>query len=221
MFKFFKKADADLQQDVMTELRWDPSVTATQIGVTVTDGIVTLRGTVPHYHEKICAEDAAQRVGGVRAIADELEVNIEGVYERTDEDIARAALSALEWSYQVPKGLKVKVEKGWVTLKGSVEWDYQRTAAHDAVTMLLGVRGVSNDVSIKMKVKSMDVKTSIQDALKRSAESEGRGIHVSVDHNQVTLSGNVHSFADIEVARLAAWNAPGVTNVTNELRLSL
>ena len=221
MFKFFEKADAKLQQDVTNELKWDPSITSTQVSVTAKDGIVTLRGQVPHYLEKFKAEEAAQRVAGVRAVADELDVDLLPSSGRSDQDIAEAAVTALEWHYQVPEGVKVAVEKGWVTLKGHVDWDYQRLAARDTCSMLLGVRGVTNEIAIKSKVSAGDVKTRIEDALKRSAEEEGRGIQVDVKGRHVTLTGNVHSLTDIELAQLAAWNAPGVTNVQNDLRISV
>lgn len=217
MFGFFEKSDSQIQKDVMSELRWDPSVTPFRISVTANDGIVTLRGSVPHYHEKATAEQAAQRIKGVRAVADEIKVDLLGSYERSDEDIARAALSALEWNYQVPDGIKLVVEDGWVTLSGEAEWDYQRNAAKDAVSPLMGVCGVSNKISLKSKVQASDVKTSIRDALKRSAESEGRHITIAVDGTRVTLSGTVQSAAEVEDAVLAAWNAPGVMMVDNRL----
>ena len=220
MFNFFEKADARLQQDVMNELNWDPSVSSSEISVMAKDGVVTLRGNVPHYIQKATAEKAAQRVGGVRAIADELEVSILTASGRSDGDIAIAALNALEWNYQVPAKINVIVEKGWLTLRGEVEWDYQRTAARDAVASLVGVNGVTNEISIKSKVQQIDVKTRIEEALKRSAESEGRNITVSVQGNRVTLSGDVHSLTEIEDARVAAWSAPGVTSVQNDLKVA-
>lgn len=220
MFNFFKKDDSQIQQDIMTELRWDPSIDADQITVAVKDGIATLSGSLPHYFEKSSAEKAAQRVGGVRAVADEMTVNLLGSYERSDADIAEAALSALKWNYQVPEGIKVSVDRAWITLSGETKWDYERNAAEDAVTLLMGVRGVTNNISIKSSVQSSDVKTRIEDALKRSAESEGRKINVAVDGSEVTLTGNVHSFSEMEVAKLAAWGAKGVMTVENNLVLA-
>jgi osmotically-inducible protein OsmY len=220
VFNLFGKSDSQIQQDVMNELKWDPSVTPTGINVTSMDGIVTLRGTVPHYFEKITAEDATRRVRGVRALADELEVNLMGSYERSDEDIARAALSALEWNYQIPQGVSVTAEKGWVTLRGDADWAYERTAAENAVGRLMGVRGVTNSIALRPGVQSSDIKTRIEEALKRSAESDGRKVSVAVDGAQVTLSGNLESYAEIEDARLAAWNAPGVTSVKDNLKLA-
>ena len=220
MFNFFDKTDTKIQQDVMNELKWDPSVTSSQISATAKDGIVTLRGSVPHYFDKMSAEEAAQRVGGVKAIADEIEVDMMGSYERSDSDIAEAAVNALAWSYSAPKNLKVTVEKGWVTLKGETDWEFERNSAKNAVKSLMGVCGVSNEITLKTKVLSSDVKTRIEEALKRSAEAEGRKISVEVENNQVTLTGNVHSFSEMTDAGIAAWNAPGVSFVNNNLKIA-
>ncbi len=218
MFNFFNKTDAEVKRDVTNELLWDPSLNATHVKVSAADGIVTLRGTVPHFIEKMSAEHAAQRVGGVKAVADELEVK--GIFDKTDEEIAKAALSALQWSYSVPADVKVTVEKGWITLTGETDWDYQRNSAKNAVSGLMGVCGVTNSIKIKSKVQPADVKTRIEEALKRSAEAEGRKISVSVNGDNITLNGNVHSFAEIEVARQAAFMAPGVMSVDNHLTIS-
>lgn len=220
MFDFFKKTDEQIRLDVKSEMKWNPSLTSDQVSVTVKDGIATLRGTVPHYFEKNTAEESAQRVGGVRAVANELEVKMLDVDERSDQDIAEAALNALKWNYQVPEGIKVAVTKGWVTLKGEAEWDFERNAARSVVSPLMGVCGVSNEITIKSKIQPSDIKTRIEDALKRSAESEGRKIDVAVDGSRVILTGNVHSFSEVEDARLAAWYAPGVTSVENNLKLA-
>ena len=220
MFNFFSKTDSQIQQDVINEIKWDPSITSTEVSVTANNGIVTLRGSVPHYFEKSKAEDAAQRVGGVRAVADELDVNLMGSFNRSDSQIAESALSALQWSYSVPGDIKVTVEKGWITLDGETEWDYQRNAAKNAVSQLLGVCGVTNNISIKTKIVISDVKKRIEESLKRSAEAEGRKISVSVSGNKATLSGNVHSFSELETARLAAWMAPGILTVENNLKIS-
>ncbi len=220
MFNFYKKNDNQIQRDVVHELRWDPSVTDSQITVASQDGVITLRGRVPHYFERSMAEEAAERVGGVRAVANEIEVDLMGSYEKTDTEIAAAALNALEWSYAAPKGIKVSIENGWITLKGEADWDYERTAAKNAVSSLMGVRGVSNNIVIKEKVLIADVKSHIEQALKRSAEAEGRQIDVKVNRDQVTLSGKVHSFAEMADAGLAAWNAGGVKWVENKISIS-
>ena len=218
MFNFFNKTDSDVKRDVSNELMWDPSVTSSDVKVSAKDGIVTLRGTVPHYIEKMAAEHAAERVGGVKAVADELEVKT--FFDKSDEEIATAALSALKWNYSVPDNVQVAVEKGWITLTGEAEWDYQRNAAKDSVSQLMGVCGVTNSMTIKSKAQPSDIKTRIEEALKRSAEAEGRKISVSVSGDKVTLTGNVHSYSEIDDARDAAWMAPGVTTVENNLTIS-
>ena len=220
MSKHFSKTDAQIQQDVINEIKWDPSVTSSQVSVLANDGIVTLRGSVPHYFEKSQAENAAQRVGGVRAVVDEIEVNLMGSYQRSDEQIAEAALDALEWSYSAPKGIKVTVENGWISLKGDAEWDYQRSAAEDSVSKLMGVCGVTNNISIRSKVQPSDIKSRIEEALKRSAESEGRKISVSVKGDRAILEGNVHSFGEYEDAGHAAWMAPGIITVENNIKIA-
>ena len=220
MFSYVNKSDFDLQRDVTSELKCDPSITSTQINVSAKDGVVTLRGTVPHYAEKVVAEKAAQRVAGTRVVADELDVNISSDFARSDGDIGAAAVTALKWNYVVPDSVQVSVEKGWITLRGEVEWDYQRTAAKNAVYLLLGVKGVSNDISIKSNTKAVDIKARIQEALKRTAEDEGRNITVKVMGSTVTLTGDVHSLTEIDDARVAAYNAPGVYWVENNLKLA-
>jgi osmotically-inducible protein OsmY len=219
MFNFQPKEDTQLQKDVMNELMWDQGVSSNQISVTADDGIITLRGNVPHYSEKATAEQATQRVSGVRAVADEIEVKIMGSYERTDDDIAEAALNAIDWNYSAPVGLKVLVDNGWITLNGEAEWDYERKAASDAVSQLMGVRGVSNKITLKSSALPSDIKARIEEAIERSSiESEKKNIHVHVKGDRVVLTGKVFTFADIENAGLAAWNAPGVSSVENNLK---
>lgn len=218
MFNFFNKTDSDVRQDVANELMWDPRVSSGDIKVTAKDGIITLNGTVPHLTEKRAAEHAAERVGGVKAVVDELEVK--SSFDRSDEEIAEAAVSALKWNYSVPENVKLSIDHGWITLTGEADWNYQRTAAKNSVNQLLGVRGVSNSITIRPKVQSSDIKTRIEEALKRSAETEGRKISVVVSGDKVTLTGNVHSFSESDDARDAAWMAPGVTSVENNLTIS-
>lgn len=218
MFNFYNKTDSDIRRDVTNELNWDPSVTSTDVEVSARDGVVTLSGTVPHFIEKMAAEQAAERVGGVKAVADELRVKT--IFDKSDEEIAVAALSALKWNYSVPDNVKVAVENGWITINGEAEWDYQRNAAKDSVSQLMGVCGVTNSMTIKSKAQPSDIKTRIEEALKRSAEAEGREISVSVDGDKVTLTGNVHSYSEIDDARDAAWMAPGVMTVENNLTIS-
>lgn len=215
MFNYFNKSDADVKKDVLSELLWEPSINASQIIVSANDGVITLSGSVPHYVEKRNAELAAQRVGGVKAVADKLEVN--GVYDKSDEEIARAAISAIKWNYTVPNTVKVAVEKGWVTLDGEAEWEFQRERAQSLMSELIGVCGVTNKISLKNKLQPTDIKSRIEEALKRSAESESKKINVSINGDQVTIAGKVHSFSESEDARLAVWKAPGVMTVINDL----
>lgn len=220
MFNFFHKKDDQILRDVRCELNWDPSVESADINVASRNGVVTLTGHVPHYYERYSAEKAAHRVGGVKFVHDKIEVSPTESYSRTDSQITDAARSALAWHYQVPDGITAEVDNGWVTLKGQVDWDYQRNSAEEAVTTLMGVWGVNNEISIKPKnVDATAVKTQIKDALKRSAAIEGRNVVVHVEGSKVTLSGILDSYAEIETARIAAWNAPGVMDVVNDLNL--
>ena len=209
------KTDAQIQTDVIRELHWDPSVTHEHIGVAVTDGIVTISGTVPSYIEKSAAERAAQRVAGVQAVVEKVEVKLPGSLHRDDQDIARAIVDQFRWHSQVPDDLvKASVENGWVELAGEVEWDFQRSAAEDAVRGLLGVKGISNKISIKPKVvQPFEIKAKIEEALKRAAEREADRIAVQVHGTRVILSGKVRSFAELRDVKGAAFSAPGVTSV--------
>jgi osmotically-inducible protein OsmY len=214
------KSDTQLKQDVESELAWDPSINATHVGVTVNDGVVTLSGHLDSYAEKIAAERAAQRVQGVKALAVELDVRLLAGHKRSDAEIAAAAESALKWNTLVPDNrVKVMVEKGWVTLSGEVEWEYQRQHAMKAVRPLTGVTGISNGITLKAQVTPADVSARIQGALQRQAEREAKGIEIVVDGHSVTLEGRVHSWAERAAAQGAAWSAPGITSVVNQLRV--
>ncbi len=214
------KSDSQLQQDVIAELKWEPRVTASQIGVEVRAGVVTLAGHVGSYSEKWHAERAAQRVSGVDALAVELKVRLPGLSNRTDADIALSVESGLLWSTAVPDGaVKVMVEGGFVTLSGDVGWQYQKQAATDCVRHLLGVTGVSNQIAIKPTVSMSAVKSEIEAALQRNASDDAKLITVEVHGADVTLKGKVHSWAERESATMSAWGTPGVRSVQDDMTL--
>jgi osmotically-inducible protein OsmY len=214
------KTDAQLQQDVMDELKWEPAVHAAQIGVEVKDGVVTLAGEVSSYVEKWNAERAAQRVSGVRALAIEMKVKLSELGERTDADIARSAESLLSWTSTLPAdAVKVMVEGGWLTLSGDVEWQYQKQDAAERVHFLPGVTGISNEISIKPSVSATVVKSDIEAALRRGAATDAKTIFVAVDGDEVTLSGTVRSWPERAVANSSAWGCPGVRNVIDKITL--
>ncbi len=216
------KTDAALQLDIIAELKWEPSVNAAHVGVEVKDGIVTLAGHVDTYAEKWDAERAAQRVSGVKAIAVEMDVKLSGSNMRTDADIARSAANVLAWTTSVPAdSVKVKVEGGWLTLSGTVEWEYQRHAAADGVRYLMGVTGISDQILLEPKVSSDAVRSDIEAALKRRAQKDSRQISVSVDGHEVTLGGSVHSWAEKDLATHSAWGTPGVRKVVDHMTVAL
>ncbi|HWQ11282.1 MAG TPA: BON domain-containing protein [Roseiflexaceae bacterium] len=210
--------DREIQQAVLRELEWEPMVKSTEIGVSVKDGIVTLSGFVDSYSKRYNAERAAKRVYGVKAVVNELEVHLPSSSERTDEDIARAAVRALEDRITVPHDrIKVTVSNGWITLEGEVEWQYQREAADSAVRHLTGVKGVTNLITIKPRISPAEIRSKIEEALRRSAELDARRITVETEGSKVILRGRVRSWAERDEAQRAAWRAPGVTEVENHI----
>jgi osmotically-inducible protein OsmY len=216
------KTDLQLKKDIESELEWDPSIKANNVGVAVKEGIVTLTGHLETYAEKYATERAVQRVEGVKSVAVELDVKLDPAHKRTDADIAAAAESAMKWHSLVPTDrIKVRVEKGWVTLSGEVEWDYQRQQAVKAVRPLTGVVGVVDNITLKPKVSASNISHRIRDALARQAEREAKNIEVSVSGQTVTLHGKVHSWAERTAVQGAAWSAPGIATVINQVEVGL
>ena len=209
-----------VKTDVEQELRWEPSVKAEQIGVSVRNGIVELDGHVASFFEKWGAEQAALRVANVKSIASEITVDLSSTSARTDADIALAATNNLTWNYSVPETIKVKVTDGWVTLSGTTEWQYQREEAARVIRSLLGVKGVSNDIQLKPTISAAGVKGKIENVQKRDAQIDANKISVEAAGNTVTLRGSVPSWRERRDAEYAAFSAPGVASVSNLLEIS-
>jgi osmotically-inducible protein OsmY len=213
--------DKLLRNNILAALDFDPSINAAQIGVAVENGVVTLTGHVETYPERFIAENLVKQVRGVRAVAQEIEIRPRFTGTWADDEIAKRAVSILDWDVTVPhEALKVKVQNGFVTLSGEVDWNYQKTAAEDAVRKLGGVVGIANLIQIRPRAEAADVKSRIEEALRRNAQVESDAIRVRVDDGKVTLEGRVRAWFERDVAELAAWAAPGVKSVDDRLTIS-
>ncbi len=214
------KTDIQLHKDIVDALAFEPSLNAANIGIAVKDGVVTLTGEVTSYPERWTAERVAKSVVGVRGIAEDVQVNLPERHKRTDTEIAQAALSAMKWDINVPhQALQVKVENGWVTLTGNADWRFQKTHAESAVRFLTGVRGVTNLIQLHPNIQPKDVKAKIEQAFERQARIDAGHIQVEVSGAKVILRGAVMSYAERDEAEMAAWSAPGVTEVKDEIKV--
>jgi osmotically-inducible protein OsmY len=212
------KTDIEIQKDVTEQLRWEPFLNSSQIGVSVKNGIVTLSGQVDTYSKKVLAEKTVKKVSGVKAIAEDIQVGISPAYKKTDAEIAEAIINALKWHTMIPEDkVKVSVEDGNVKLEGEVEWEYQRNQAKTSVENLAGVKFVSNLIAVKPKVTPYELQLKINASFQRSANIDAAKISADVIGSKVILRGKVRSFAEKEDAENAVWSAPGVTTVENKL----
>lgn len=214
------KSDSELKKDVLSELLWDPLIPEARVGVSVTDGVVTLTGHLDTYAEKVATQRAVERVSGVKAVAVEINVIPAGAHQHSDTEIAAAVEHALSWSTSVPQGrINVTVEKGWVTLSGELDWHFQRRALERMLRPLQGVVGIIDNVRLKVLPVSANLSARIQDALTRQAVREARRIEIVMDGSVATLRGHVHSWAERNAAEGVTWSAPGVSRVNNQLKV--
>lgn len=214
------KSDSEIQADVMEELKWEPILNTAEIGVAVNNGIVTLSGAVESYAKKLAAESAAKRVSGVKAVAIDIEVMLQKAGKRSDTEIAQAAVNALKWNTQLStEKIKVKVEDGWITLEGTLEWEFQKTMARNALENLFGVKGIINKITISPKIKSNEIKQKIKAALIRSATIDSEKIFIETIGDKVILTGTVRSYAEKQDAEDAACAAPGVAKIDDQLEI--
>ncbi|MDO6429519.1 BON domain-containing protein [Flavitalea sp. BT771] len=216
------RTDAEIQKDILNQLKWEAFLNAAEIGVAVKDGVVTLSGQVDSYYKKIGAELAVRKIAGVKAVAEEIQVGVSPVYLRSDAEIAKAVTDALKWHTAVEEDkIKILVEKGVVTLSGEVDWNYQRQAVVDAIRNMAGITRVNNYVTVKPGVTSADIQQKISDALERHATIDSEKIRVELVGHKVILRGTVRSLAEKDDAELAAWSAPGITSVENRLTIAV
>ena len=212
------KSDSQLQQDIMDELQWEPRVHHANIGVAAKDGVITLSGFVGSYAEKIAAEKAARRVKGVRGLAEEIEVRLDSDAKTADPEIAKRIADMFDWSAMVPKHkIGVKVEHGWVTLTGTVDGHFQRKSASDLASRISGVRGVSNQIEVRAAASPSDIRERIMAAFRRNADLDASTITVAADGSTVRLGGKVHAWYERRIAERAAWSAPGVNRVEDNI----
>ena len=215
------KTDTQLQKDVMDELQWDPRFNASEIGVAVKNGIVTLSGHVDNYTKKLAAEEAAKRVKGVKALVEEITVQLSHDGKLSDQELAQAAINLLKWNNAVPdQNIKVEVEDGWLTLEGHVDWQFQKDAAKSAVKDITGLKGVVNLLNIKPRINIPVVRDTIKEALERSADVEADRIQIETSGNKVTLRGKARTWNEKFEVERAAWSAPGVMEVEDEMILA-
>ena len=215
------KSDSEIERDVREELKWDPDLDAEDIAISVKDGVVTLAGFTRGYSDRLEAEHAAKRVAGVHAVANDIEVRLPSIDQRPDPDIARDAIASLKAQLPIShENIKVIVKDGWLTLEGTVEWQYQKTTAENAVRKVKGVKGVTNVMSLKPKVEPTDIQRRIQEAFKRNAEVDANRITVETHGSEVILKGTVRSWIEREEAERVAWSAPGITRVEDRIVVS-